>query len=178
MWHSCESGVFFVLSIMCSWCTGLRAPEEPWGSGSPGKLRFMAFGVHLLLAAVYLTARYCTAQQLINTVVKFCFLENSLERHCPGFGGSAGGKHPWSSLAPRVKSIYYKPQFDFFEPVFPSFPGALAPQLPQGLSPSRKQVNKALHKSVRVSQHFSGWWRGRVCNNKSWALPWLRSIAA
>lgn len=91
MWHSCESGTFFVLFITCKWWTELRAPEEPRGSGSPGKLRFVAFGVRLLLAAVYLTARYCAAQELINTALKCHFWKTLWKLTAQGLGAVLGG---------------------------------------------------------------------------------------
>lgn len=67
----------------------------------------MASGVQLLLAAVYLTARYCTAQELVNTAVKYHFWKTFQKHTAKGLGGgSAGGKHTWSSLVPQAKSIY------------------------------------------------------------------------
>lgn len=75
-------------------------------------------GVQLLLAAVYLTARYCTAQELLNTAVKYHFWKTFQKHTAKSRGGQCWGQ-THLELFGATGQIHL---FDFFEPLFP-FPG-------------------------------------------------------
>lgn len=134
-----------------------RSERSP-GTGSPGKLRFMALGARLILAALHLTAQLKVWPVLLKYHVQL--LGNAPHRgqmHLDFFGS--------------MDQIYLK--FEFLETFSFSFLENSDCSFLRGfLFPLGK---KALHKPVRV---YSGWWRGRVCNNKLWALSWLCSIPA